>query len=207
MEYSYVVRNAGNATIFLITVIDDQLGEISGSPINSLMPGEAETFTASTIINESVTNVVNVLGEGATGAFCADSDSVIVHVLPPPTCVIEGVKLKIGGKHIKWKLFNAGTETATIKRIEVSWPMKLGDLNKIKFGKTLSDTRYPPSFADITIFDGSLKDRQLKVGRSNKNKVRICAPCSYFAEGLHHRRVLRRGLLSDVRPDSERVHM
>jgi len=84
VEYTYKVTNTGSEAVFDVTVVDDQIGTVPGSPIGSLAPGAEETLTATQFVTESTTNVVTVTGETAAGATCSATDSAEVIVEPLP---------------------------------------------------------------------------------------------------------------------------
>ncbi len=93
VTYTYEVTNAGNATLFGITVIDDKLGELPESPIAELPPGEKATLQATTLITETTENQVLVSGELEGGQSCNASASAVVTVQSAPVACTEGKKV------------------------------------------------------------------------------------------------------------------
>jgi cysteine-rich repeat protein len=84
VEYRYTLTNGGADPIVDVVLVDDQLGEVPGSPIASIAPGETIVLTASAVVEVDTTNVVNVTGESA-GESCEVVDSATVTVVEPPT--------------------------------------------------------------------------------------------------------------------------
>ena len=83
VEFTYTVTNIGDVAVTDITVMDDQLGEIPGSPIASLGPFESATLTTDTLVTETTTNIVTVTGY-AGAAQCQATASSTVTVEEPP---------------------------------------------------------------------------------------------------------------------------
>ncbi len=91
VEYTYVIRNVGSSKIFDATVIDDQLGEISGSPIDMLEPNTEVTLKQTVQdVASTVTNTVFVSGATAAGQVCEDDASATVTVETPPASCDDG---------------------------------------------------------------------------------------------------------------------
>ena len=92
--------------------------------------------------------------------------------LGPPNCIATGEnKLKIDDDKIEWKIFNDSNNPIIIESIEISWPLELGDLEKIKLGeKEIFNQNVPPPSATITTFIGSVKDRTIKLDDDEKLK-------------------------------------
>lgn len=84
VEYTYTVKNTGTEEIFNVTVEDDKLDTVPGSPIDSIEASQQVTLMATQFVTENTVNVVTVTGETAAGATCSDTDSaeVIVESLP-----------------------------------------------------------------------------------------------------------------------------
>jgi serine-aspartate repeat-containing protein C/D/E len=60
VEYTYVITNDGGVTLTNVTVIDDVFGEVPGSPIASIGPGESVTLTLTVFVSGETTNTVTV---------------------------------------------------------------------------------------------------------------------------------------------------
>ena len=77
VKYYYTVKNTGVTEVTGITVEDDVLGTVDGSPIGSLAPGDSTTLIDQMFIGQTTTNTVTVSGNGGA---CVASDSVTVEV-------------------------------------------------------------------------------------------------------------------------------
>ena len=76
--YIYDVTNiSAVSTVMNVSVIDDMLGEVPGSPIGSISPGETVTLTAVVSLSEETTNMVTVTGY-VGGLECQASDTVTI---------------------------------------------------------------------------------------------------------------------------------
>jgi hypothetical protein len=96
VEYTYVIRNVGSSKIFDTTVIDDQLGEIGGSPIDLLEPnGEVTLKQTVQDVASTVTNTVFVSGATAAGQVCEADASVTVTVESPPATCDDGKPVEL----------------------------------------------------------------------------------------------------------------
>ncbi len=83
--YTYKVTNLSDASVVNVTVFDDKIGEVSGSPIPLLAPGEMVTLQALATIAEDTTNTVFVNGQLEDGRECpVATDTAIVTVETPP---------------------------------------------------------------------------------------------------------------------------
>jgi len=83
VTYSYTITNTGVVDVTNVTVSDDILGTVSGSPIALIPVGQSVTLTATTQVSADVTNIVTVVGEAGPN-MCDAVDSVTVTVRPPP---------------------------------------------------------------------------------------------------------------------------
>ncbi|MHC4694935.1 MAG: DUF7467 domain-containing protein, partial [Planctomycetota bacterium] len=86
--YSYEITNIGSVSAFDVTVVDDVLGPIPGSPIARIDPGDpAVKLEASMTVSEDTTNTVTVTGALGVGGdpACEDTDTATVTVEEPPT--------------------------------------------------------------------------------------------------------------------------
>ena len=84
VTYSFAVTNTGMSTLTDISVIDDHLGPIPGSPIGSLAAGETATLTQTAFVNETTTNTVTATGTSAGSEACSDRDEITVERVDPP---------------------------------------------------------------------------------------------------------------------------
>ena len=90
VTWAYVVTNTGNETLTNITVTDDQLGVIAGSPIASLTPGASVTLTATgTAVVGQYANVATATGTPPSGLDVTDTDPSHYFVLSEPAINIE----------------------------------------------------------------------------------------------------------------------
>ena len=78
--YTYTVENTGDATLFDISVDDDQLGHVG--TILSLAPGQVEELTAEITLGDApVTNIATAEGADALGGSVSDVDDATVTVV------------------------------------------------------------------------------------------------------------------------------
>ncbi|TMA85890.1 MAG: hypothetical protein E6J77_11550, partial [Deltaproteobacteria bacterium] len=76
VEYTYKITNTGGTTVQNVTVEDDKLGTIPGSPIASLGPGASATLSTKQFVASTTLNTVTVTGNG--GACMATAKSAVV---------------------------------------------------------------------------------------------------------------------------------
>ena len=76
MKYRYVVTNNSNQAVTNVTVEDDKLGTIPGSPIPSIAAGQTVQLVALAMVSGEVTNTVVAEGSLASGATCSDTDKI-----------------------------------------------------------------------------------------------------------------------------------
>ena len=86
VTYTYAISNTGAAPVNNITVIDDQLGTIPGSPIASLGPGQSTNLMASAFVIDNTTNTVIVTGNG--GACSATASAIVSKPSRPCPCTL-----------------------------------------------------------------------------------------------------------------------
>jgi len=84
VEYTYTIMNTGPTGLTNVTVIDDLLGPVPGSPIAALAPGETVVLTATTSLSSETTNTVVVMGEVGNDICTADANATITKA--PPVC-------------------------------------------------------------------------------------------------------------------------
>ena len=82
VKYVYTVTNIGGVEATDVVVIDSVFGEVSGSPIASILPGDSVMLMETAFVFETTTNTVTVTGEPG---MCEDDDDVTVIVEPLPT--------------------------------------------------------------------------------------------------------------------------
>ncbi len=181
VEYTYVVKNVGPMTVQNITVNDNLLGPIPGSPIASLAPGKEAMLTAKAMIDKTTTNFVTVSGQTVYGGTCSAIDSSTVTVsFAQPECVATGkstIKVdKKGSDEIEWEIYNSGKDPITIETLTLGWPTQHGKLKKISIEK---DTIFepaagptPPS-AVITAWKAGIDKRQIEAGKKAKLKFKF----------------------------------
>ncbi len=88
VNYTYQIKNGGGVDLTDVTVVDDALGPVPGSPIAVLKAGETVTLMATVLVTESTTNTVTVTGNLA-GRQCTDSATAVVKKAPNPCpCVL-----------------------------------------------------------------------------------------------------------------------
>ncbi|TMB10680.1 MAG: hypothetical protein E6J71_26440, partial [Deltaproteobacteria bacterium] len=76
VEYTYTITNNAPTTVTGVTVEDDQLGAIPGSPIASIPPGGMATLTAKQFVAATTLNTVTVSGNG--GVCTAQASAAVV---------------------------------------------------------------------------------------------------------------------------------
>ena len=86
--YSYEIKNEGSGTLTNITVVDDMLGTIPGSPIPSLTPGQIVTLTEQVWITDPVTNTVTVTGFQGNTQCSATGLAVVTRTPVPCPCTL-----------------------------------------------------------------------------------------------------------------------
>lgn len=131
--YEYVVSNLGVEAVNNISVDDDQLGFIGS--IGSLAPGDSEILSATAFISATTTNVASVDGDGPPGSVCeADSNPVVVTVLPPPLCSVSLSLKELKDDAIKYDLTNVGPITATLESQLLNFPSGFDAIKEVKLG-------------------------------------------------------------------------
>ncbi len=80
VKYMYVITNTGNVSVVEVTVEDDKLGTVSGSPIVSIDPGESVELMETALISMDTVNTVTVYGKTEFGATCEAMDTASVTV-------------------------------------------------------------------------------------------------------------------------------
>jgi len=86
VEYTYMVTNTSAITTLTnVIVVDDMFGEVPGSPIASILPGETVTLTLTLPLSEETTNTVTVTGYvGNIECEASDSTTITKAEGPPP---------------------------------------------------------------------------------------------------------------------------
>ena len=78
--YTYVVTNTGDATLFDISVDDDNVGHVG--VVGSLAPGASATLTSGVVLGPSpITNVGTAIGSDTLGMSVSDDDSTTVAIV------------------------------------------------------------------------------------------------------------------------------
>jgi len=90
VEFTYVVTNTGDTPVTNISVIDDVLGEVNGSPIAVLAPATSVALVDQDLVTQETTNTVTVEGY-ADVAVCraTASATVMVEELPDEPCTTK----------------------------------------------------------------------------------------------------------------------
>lgn len=83
VTFTYVVTNTGTVPIQNLQLVDSFDEDLAGVPA-SLAPGQVVTIRSVENLNEALTNVVMVSGDGAGGS-CSSSDSVDIKDKPKPS--------------------------------------------------------------------------------------------------------------------------
>ncbi len=92
IEYSYKIQNPGSSDATDVSVIDDKLGEIPGSPILEIEGGETVVLRTTAFISQETQNTVTVSYDQAGGSCPDVTDSAIVLVKPPPKACTSAIK-------------------------------------------------------------------------------------------------------------------
>ena len=82
VEYTYTVTNNGPTMLTNVTVIDDIFGEVPGSPIDSLEPGETVALVLREFISEETTNTATVVGYLTPEFVCEAAASATITSQP-----------------------------------------------------------------------------------------------------------------------------
>ncbi len=178
--YSYLVGNVGPGDLTGITVTDDQLGTVPGSPIGSLAEDASDTLTATAFITQTTTNTATAV---ASPTCQVDSNPVLVTVLPPPLCEVSIAFKDLKNDKIKWTLSNGPERKATLETLTLMFPAAYGALEEVKLDGAIfkakdSDT-YPngvPSGETIGPDDWTELDvakRQLDQGEDRTLEVKF----------------------------------
>jgi|GEM_PF-1348479 len=92
VAYMYEITNtSATSTLEDVIVIDDTFGEIPGSPIASIAPGETVILTLVVSLSEETTNTVTVTGSvGDIRCEASDSTTITKAEGPPTGCRVTG---------------------------------------------------------------------------------------------------------------------
>jgi hypothetical protein len=87
VEFTYLISNPGTQTVFDIVAIDDVFGELPGSPISEIAPGDSVTLSQTSEVLQSVVHSAFVSAAGANGAVCeAQAFSTVTVEMPLISC-------------------------------------------------------------------------------------------------------------------------
>jgi hypothetical protein len=84
VTYTYEIANNGPIALTNVTVIDDMVGEVPGSPIAVLGPHQTNILMVNVLISDPVTNTVSVCGYIGSALCCATGMASVVR--PPNVC-------------------------------------------------------------------------------------------------------------------------
>jgi hypothetical protein len=84
VNYTYEIKNNGVAALADVTVVDDVLGPIPGSPIAMLGPGETVSLMQTVLLTEPITNTVTVTGKQGTSQCSATATAAVNQSPSPP---------------------------------------------------------------------------------------------------------------------------
>ena len=178
--YSYVVGNDAGGALTDITVTDDKLGPVPGSPIESLASGDSKTLTATAFITETTTNTATAV---ASPTCAADSNPVVVTVLPPPPCKVSIAFKELKDDAVKWTLSNGNQGKATLDTFTLVFPSAFGLIEEVKLDgkifKSKDSNTYPNGVGsgqpigpkDWT--EDKVEKRQLEPGKSRTLEVKF----------------------------------
>jgi hypothetical protein len=78
VTYRYTVANPGTESLLNVSLVDDKLGTVPGTPIATLAAGGSETRDAAVVVTTTTTNTVTATGALADGRSCQETDTVTV---------------------------------------------------------------------------------------------------------------------------------
>ena len=111
--------------------MDDQLGAIGN--IESLATGDSETLTATAFLTQTTTNTATATRRAPSPTCAADSNPVVVTVLPPPPCDVSIAFKELKDDAIKWTLTNDSAERkATMETFTLVFPPDFGAIKEVK---------------------------------------------------------------------------
>jgi hypothetical protein len=90
VEYTYTITNNAAGPLVNVTVIDDTYGEVPGSPIPVIGPGETVVLTLTVQVTETTTNTVEVVGQQGNAACEAEASATVTVLDPPEDCCLNG---------------------------------------------------------------------------------------------------------------------
>ena len=186
--YSYQVGNGGPGDLTGITVTDDQLGPVPGSPIGSLAEGASETLTATTFLTKTTTNTATAV---ASPTCAAESNPVLVTVSPPPDCDVSITFKELKDDAVKWTLTNGDVRKATLETFTLSFPSAYGRIKEVKLDGSIfkaddSDT-YPNGVPSGIVIgpndwtEDKVAKRQLDQGEGRTLEVKFTAKSKNFS--------------------------
>ncbi len=88
VEYTYVVTNSGQDTLYDVTLSDDKLA-VPGAAIGTMAPGQTVTLTAEAVLTTTTTNVATVRGDDALALRVTDRDEAMVQVFNPALSIVK----------------------------------------------------------------------------------------------------------------------
>jgi hypothetical protein len=88
VKYTYEIKNDGVLPLTNVTVVDDLLGTVPGSPLAVLGPGQTVTLTTSVLVTEPATNTVVVSGFQGSTQCSATGTATVVRAPSPCPCVL-----------------------------------------------------------------------------------------------------------------------
>ena len=151
VSYVYQITNTSDVDLAGVTVEDDVLGTVPGSPVD-IQTGDSVTLVATAFVDSTTTNTVTAAGQ-TEGATCQATASTTVTVEPPPPAPF------MCDKHID-ELTMIWDGTQGIRVIAYKGPVGgevLADINNITAGDEVTVTGFAGSPNDVTwqIFDNA----------------------------------------------------
>lgn len=135
-----------------------------------LEAGDSVTLHGSMAIDTTLSNTIT-----ATAGTCATTAMTTVEVAPTSPCEVIEREREFHDKEIRWRLAAATTNTATVERIELSWPYEVaGKLKEMLFdGDKFYDHDLHASAAVLSAADleGETKKRRIK--RADERVLKI----------------------------------
>ncbi len=169
VDFQYLLTNDGAASAVEIGEDIETLQD----PTQSVGAQTVVALYGSAWLSESSTNTV--VAEGS--AQCAATDLVSAVFEPLPDCTVSGTGREFHDKEIRWRLRNDDAATATVERIEISWPAAIaGKLKEMSFegDKFFDQDVITGSFVvDADTLEGEVKKRRLKRNTERQFKIKF----------------------------------
>jgi uncharacterized membrane protein len=206
VTFGFNVTNTGSTPLTGVTVVDNKLGTIPGSPIASLAPGGTQRLTATAFINQTTTNVATAT---ATGLSCAApvTASSTVTVLPPLACTVSQSFESLSDDKIVFKLTNTGNKPVTLNSLTLDFPSGRGEIKEVKLDGSIFKTDQSPLTVTSGVTIGAsnftnpdVTKRQLDPGESRKLEINFTDKTKATASDFDGTATFAEGCQVDLAP-------